>query len=94
MNGDRGIQIGKLPKEEIAEKFYGKAVRENYVDTYVKNWSEEQYIRGTYCYAALNEDGARGIIGDHKGNLTFAGEYCMEDDFATITSAMRSGRKA
>ena len=73
--------------------FHGKA-KENYVKHLVMNWSNEQYIRGTYSneVEGLNQTGAENV----HDKVFLAGEAfpIQGDEHGWVHTAMNSGDDA
>ena len=59
------------------------------------DWKNHAFVRGSYSYARPGEHDARAALrAPVDGPIAFAGEACLEADYATVHGAWQSGRKA
>lgn len=59
------------------------------------NWQRHRFIRGSYSYARPGQHKARAALAAPvDGPLAFAGEACVDEDYATVHGAWQSGTTA
>ena len=65
-----------------------------FVTCYMKNWSEEPFIRGAYTYPGKAEVGDRTLLQKPVGSLFFAGEATHAGVNPCMQGALETGERA
>jgi monoamine oxidase len=103
VNGENAIQLGKSKKDivktalnDLDRIFGGKTASQWFSDSFVMDWSQEPFIRGTYSYPKVGEGNAREALAKPvKNKLFFAGEAThTEGHFGTIHGALETAVRA
>ncbi|QDZ19245.1 amine oxidase [Chloropicon primus] len=104
--GDRAKRMAEMPEDEIVssslaqlDEMFGSRVEERpassaFLSYYIKNWSEEPFIRGAYSYPCKAKEGDRGLLRKSVGSLFFAGEATHEGVNPCMQGALETGQLA
>ncbi|MDX1960722.1 MAG: NAD(P)/FAD-dependent oxidoreductase [Leptospiraceae bacterium] len=76
---------------ELDKIFGGKNASKNLEDSFVQDWSKEEFIGGTYSYPSLDEENSREKLAvPIEGKIFFAGEAIAGIHYGTIQGALES----
>lgn len=101
--GPRAIQLSSLGQASAIEQglhelsqLYGPAVREQFIEGHLQDWSTDPWARGAYSYTPVGAGAARQQLAVALANtLFFAGEAAnVKGHHATIHGAIERGREA
>ncbi|MCW1967338.1 MAG: FAD-dependent oxidoreductase [Anaerolineae bacterium] len=101
--GPRAIQLSSLGQAGAIEQglhelsqLYGPAVREQFSEGHLQDWSTDPWARGAYSYTPVGAGSARQQLAAALANtLFFAGEAAnVNGHHATIHGAIERGREA
>lgn len=97
---------GRIARAELGDKeiikavlgeldeIYGGVPSRVFENAYVKNWSREPYIRGSYSMEIETDESPSAIFAPIEGRVFFAGEVLGGAEQATVHGAAFSGIRA
>ncbi len=91
-------QLGAMACEQLAEVFHIplEEVRASLLGTYIFDWSEDRFARGSYSYVPSGAlDASAAMCVPEADTLFFAGEHTdTTGHWGTVHAALRSGLRA
>ena len=104
--GDRARAMSQLSKDEVvasslaqldemfASRINPSPATSSFSSCYIKDWSQEPFIRGAYTFPCKARGGDRRLLAEPAGALFFAGEATHSGVNPCMQGALETGQRA